>query len=345
MKRLSVSVRLGAILAGTMVVMAACTGGRAPASHKADHTFRLAHVLDTNHPVHLGLVRFAEEVERRTGGRFSIKIYPSGTLGSERETIEQVRIGTLELAKVSSSILESFVKEFKVLNLPYVFDGPEHKWEVLEGEIGRRILEAPVAKGFRGLCYYESGARSFYTRNRPIRTPEDLRGLKIRVAKSPVFVSLISCFDATPVPISFGELYTALSSGVVDGAENNIPSFYSNRHFEVCKYFSFDEHISTPDVLIIGERIWQRLTQEEREAFRQAAAESVKYQRRLWAERENEWIAEMEAKGIEFIHPDKAPFRAAVKPMYDDLTDPDLVELLAEIRAVSGSGRGKQGER
>jgi tripartite ATP-independent transporter DctP family solute receptor len=273
---------------------------------------KLAHGLDQQHSVHKGMVYFGQKLAEKSGGTLRVDVYPSGQLGSERECLELVQIGGLAMTKVSASVLEGFAPEFKVFGLPYLFRSNAHKVAVLDGPIGKEILAAPQSKFMRGLCYYDSGSRSFYTKTRAIRTPDDLNGLKIRVQESPMAFALIRAFGASATPIAFGELYTSLQQGVVDGAENNPPSFHLARHYEVCKYYSLDEHTSVPDVVVIGTHFWHTLTPQQQKWMQEAADESAIYQRELWEESTATSLAAVEKAGVEIIRPDKAAFAAKV---------------------------------
>ena len=197
---------------------------------------KLAHALDTSHSVHKGMVRMAERLTEYSDGQMRIDIYPSGQLGVERETVELLQIGSLAMTKVSTAPLEAFVPSMKIFSLPYLFNDRDHYFRVLDSEIGKALLESTEITRVRGLGYYDSGSRSFYTKDQPIRTPADLQGLKIRVMQSQTAVQMVSALGGSPTPISFGEIYTALQQGVVDGAENNAPSFYLSGHYETAKY-------------------------------------------------------------------------------------------------------------
>jgi len=203
-----------------------------------------------------------------------------------------------------------------VFGLPYLFRDDAHKNAVLDGPIGREILAAPERKFMRGLCYYDSGSRSFYTR-RPVRTPDDLKGLKIRVQESPMAFALIRAFGASATPIAFGELYTALQQGVVDGAENNPPSFHLARHYEVCKYYSLDEHTSVPDVVVVNTHFWHSLAPQEQRWLQESADASAVYQRGLWTTSTQESLAAVAKAGVEIIRPDKALFAAKVAELHE----------------------------
>ena len=276
---------------------------------------KLAHGLDPQHSVHKGMVFLGQRLAEKSGGALRVEVYASGQLGSERECLELVQLGGLAMTKVSASVLEGFAPEFKVFGLPYLFRDDAHKEAVLAGPIGREILAAPQSKFMRGLCYYDSGSRNFYTK-KPVRTPADLKGLKIRVQESPMAFALIRAFGASATPISFGELYTALQQGVVDGAENNPPSFHLARHYEVCKFYTLDEHTSVPDVVVIGTHVWNSLTPQQQKWLQEAADESAVHQHKLWDESTVTSLAAVEKAGVEIIRPDKAAFRDAVADLH-----------------------------
>jgi tripartite ATP-independent transporter DctP family solute receptor len=303
-------------------------------AHKEkSRVLKLAHGLDPTHPVHKAMVYMADRCKELSGGKLQIEIYPSGQLGSEQQCVELLQIGSLAITKVSAAVMESFVDEYKVLGLPYIFKSKEQAFKVLDGEIGKELLEAPEPYWIRGLCFYDAGSRSFYTIKTPIYKPDDLKGLKIRVMKSQISMELVKMLGGSPTPISWGELYTALQSGVVDGAENNPPSFYTSHHYEVCKYYSLNEHSMVPDVLIISLKVWKSLSAQEQQWLQQAANESVIRERELWAESVKESLAAVEKAGVTIIHPDKKPFAEKVEPMYDMFKDqPKIYSLLNRIR-------------
>ncbi len=295
---------------------------------------KLAHGLDVAHPVHLAMVHMAEEVDRLSSGEMRVDIYPGGQLGEERELIEMLQIGSLAMTKVSASPLESFVPEMTIFSLPYVFRDQEHLWRVLEGDIGRDLLLAGQPFFLRGLCYYDAGPRSFYTRDTPVRTPDDLRGLTIRVQRSITSSRMVQALGGAATPIDWGELYSALQQGVVDGAENNAPSFFLSRHYEVSGYYTLDEHTWVPDVLLLSTRVWEDLTVREREWLEAAVASSVVEQRRLWREATEHALEEARAAGVEIIVPDKALFREAVRSMLDSYRGTSVYELIEAIEGV-----------
>lgn len=295
---------------------------------------KLAHALDTNHPVHKGMVYMANRVWEKSSGHLRVDIYPSGQLGDERELIELLQIGSLAMAKVSTAPLEAFVPEMEIFSIPYVFRDDEHRWKVLEGEIGKRLLLAGEKFLLRGMCYYDAGSRSFYTKRAPILTPGDLKGLKIRVMNSPTSFKMIQVLGGSATPIPWGELYTALQQGVVDGAENNPPSFYYSRHYEVCKYYSLDEHTSIPDILLMSTMVWESLSAEEQRWLQEAIDESVDYQKRLWQESCAEALREVQKAGVQIYRPDKGAFRKAVVQMHEAYRGSPVYDLIQEIEQV-----------
>jgi tripartite ATP-independent transporter DctP family solute receptor len=295
---------------------------------------KLAHGLDVSHPVHLAMVHLAERLDELSQGAMRVDIYPSGQLGEERELIEMLQIGSLAMTKVSASPLESFVPEMTVFSIPYVFRDVEHLWGVLDGEMGRDLLVAGEPFYLRGLCYYDAGPRSFYTNGRPVRTPEDLGGLKIRVQKSITSTRMVQALGGSATPIDYGELYSALQQGVVDGAENNLPSFYLSRHYEVSRYYTMDEHTWVPDVLLISTHVWNALTPQERSWLEDAVASSVAVQRLLWREASDDALAQVRAAGVEIIEPDKDAFRGAVESMFESYRGTPVYDLLQAMRGA-----------
>jgi tripartite ATP-independent transporter DctP family solute receptor len=295
---------------------------------------KMSHGLEPVHPVHKAMVRMSERMRELSGGKVVIEIYPSGQLGSETENIEQLQHGALDLAKVSAAPLESFIKSMTVFNVPYVFRDPNHYWKVLEGPIGQKMLLDGVSKGLHGVGYYDSGSRNFYTIVRPVLTPDDLKGQKIRVQKSKTTMAMVEIFGASPTPIPWGELYTSLQQKVVDGAENNIPSFYTNRHFEVCKHFSMTEHTRIPDLVLISEATWRKLPAQVQSWLKQAVEESITYQRQIWTEETEKDLAECEKLGVTIYHPDLAPFREKAREMVRRYDGTEVGTLINQIEAV-----------
>lgn len=294
---------------------------------------RLGHALDTNHSVHKAMVKMGEELYRISSGTMEIKIYPNQQLGSERECLELLQIGSLDITKVSTGVLENFSPNMKVLGLPYLFRDREHAFNVLDGPIGKQLLEETIFFRIKGLAYYDAGSRSFYTKSKAIRTPSDLKGLKIRVMESVTAMKMVESMGGSPTPISWGELYTSLQQEVVDGAENNPPSFFLSKQFEVCKYYTLDEHTTLPDVLVSGSYFWDGLKEKQKKWLEEAVKISVDYQRKLWAESESYSLNELKKSGVEIVYPDKSEFEKMVKPVYDYYkTNKEMHNLINQIK-------------
>lgn len=304
----------------------------------AERRLRLAHGLPVDHPVHLGLVRLGELVEKRSDGRLTIQIFPNGELGGETQTIEQLQSGSLDLAKASAAPIASFAPDFGVFSVPYAFRDRDHCWAVLDGEVGREILALLDERGLHGLCYFDAGARSFYTAGEPILEPGDVRGLKVRVMESRTAMEMVAAFGGSPTPMAYAELYSALQAGLVDAAENNPPSFVSSRHYEVAGHYTLNEHSRVPDVLMVSARTWLSLPLAARTILTEAAGEASRYQRELWVERTAECLREIESRGVGVHRVDTAAFAAVVEPLRASYTGTRTGELLSRIAAVGGGG-------
>ena len=298
-------------------------------------TIKLAHALDASHPVHKALVYMSERFEEKSGGKYRIDIYSGGQLGTEREYVELLQIGSLGMTKVSCSVVEGFVKKFNVFSLPYLFRDDEHRFKVLNSEIGRQLFLEGEKYWICGLCYLDAGSRSFYSIKKPINSPADLQGLKVRTQESTTSMRMIQVMGGSATPIAWGELYTALQQGIVDAAENNPPSFYLSHHYEVSKYYSLDEHTSVPDILLISTVVWNSLPPQAQEWLQSAADEAAVYQRELWRIATQEALDEVQKAGVIVSYPDKKVFQDKVKDIYEDYrNEPEIYELIQKIRAV-----------
>lgn len=297
---------------------------------------KLGHAQVVNHPVHEAMLFMGEKIEEKSGGKIKVKVYPNQQLGSERELVELLQIGSLGMTKVSAAALEGFAPTMQVFGMPYLFRDDEHQRKVLNGPIGKQLLLDGEKFWLRGLCYYDAGKRSFYTKDKPVETPADLAGLKVRVMESPTAANMVRSMGSSPTPVSYGELYTALQQGIVDAAENNPPSLYTSKHYEVCKFYSLDEHTAIPDVVIISTKVWESLNPEEQEWVQEAADESAAYESILWAESTAESMRELEAAGVTITRPDKEPFRKAVEGVYEELkvAQPEIYTIVQSIREI-----------
>ncbi|WP_437819954.1 TRAP transporter substrate-binding protein [Sorangium sp. So ce1078] len=295
---------------------------------------KLSHVLEPSHPVHLAMEYMARQLDRRSGGAVELQIFPSGQLGSETESIEQVRRGALAMVKTSTAPLEGIIPEMAIFGLPYLFRDQEHYWKVLLGDVGRDLASAGAKAGVRGLCYYDSGSRSFYTRDAPILSPADLKGKKIRAMQSKTAMDTIAQMGGAPTPIAFGDLGSALQQGIVDGAENNPPSLFTSRHFEVARHYSLDEHSRIPDIILISQQVWESLSPAVQRWIEEAADESAAFQRDAWKKSTEDALDALKKAGVTIHEPDKAPFRREVQPMYDRLAGTEIGKLVERIQQV-----------
>lgn len=302
-------------------------------SNQEQKELKLAHGLPVGHPVSKAIDFLSTRCAELSDGALTIKIYPSGQLGSEQQNVELLQLGSLAMTKVSAAVLEGFSEDYKALGLPYIFRDKEHYFNVCDSDIGNDILLSTENKWLRGMCFFDAGSRSFYSTKKEINTPDDLVGMKIRVMKSKTAMNMVKALGGSPTPMSWGELYTSLQSGVVDGAENNPPTFYNSHHFEVCKYFTLDEHSSVPDVLIMSKVIWEKLTPKEQKILQQAVNDAVIKQRELWAEAENEALKELKKAGVKIIYPDKTLFSEKVSGMYESFkSNPKIYDYISRIK-------------
>jgi tripartite ATP-independent transporter DctP family solute receptor len=276
-----------------------------------------------------------ELVKERTQGRIEVEVYFGAQLGEEADTIEQTQAGVIDLNRVSLGPFNAIVPETQIPSLPYIFRSVEHMRHVMDGPIGDEILAAFEPHGVIGLAFYDGGARSFYNSQKPINSMADLAGMKFRVMQSDIFVDMVNALGANATPMPYGEVYSAIQTGVIDGAENNPPSYDTAKHAEVAKYYSLDEHLIVPEVLVISKATWDKLSAEDQAIIRQAAKDSVAKERELWDAQEKVSMDKVIAEGTTVTHPDKAPFIAAMKSVYDKyLTDPKLKDLVTRIQAT-----------
>lgn len=295
---------------------------------------KAAHNLDQTHPVHLATLHLKERLEAYSGGTVTLDLYPAGQLGPQTQCIAQLQNGTLDITVASASPMEGFVPEMSVFSLPYVFRDRTHYWAMLDGPIGRELLLKGVNKKLRGLCYFDAGSRNFYTKDKLIQSPDDLKGVKIRVMNSKTAMDMIRAMGGSPTPISWGELYSSLQQGTVDGAENNLPSFYSSKHYEVCKFFSMDGHTRIPDLVLIAEDVWNKLPEQIQTWVSAAALDASRYQREIWHAESRRSLEAAKAEGVEFFTPDQLPFVEAVEPMLKAYEGTPVGDLLNRIKAV-----------
>ena len=295
-------------------------------------TLRLAHTLPETHVVHQAMVFMAQRIDEKSQGRIQLKVFSGGQLGKESDTVALVQLGCLDMTKVSAAAMENFVPEAGLFTLPYIFRDSEHYWNFLESEHGLELLQLGKVVGLRGLTYYDAGARSFYTLDKMVETPEDLTGMKIRVMGSRNCQNAINALGAQAQSIPYGELYSALQQRVVVGGENNPPSFVTSRHYEVCKNYSLNEHSRIPDMLIMSQVNWEKLSAEDQKIIQEAADESRDLQKKLWAEQTKGALELVQAKGVKVHYPEKAPFAERCKDLYEPFNDHKIGEMLRVIK-------------
>lgn len=295
-------------------------------------TLFFAHSLPITHPVHKGILEMQRSLEEKSDGKLKIKIFPDGQLGTEREVLELLQIGSLAMTKVSAASMSNFAPEYQVTSIPYLFRDREHLFKVLEGEVGKRLLASGSEYLLRGLCFYDAGSRSFYAKKKAVNSPADLNGMKIRVMNDQMSVDMVNTLGASATPMAYGELYTALQQNVVDGAENNIPSFVTSNHYEVCKYYTFDEHTMVPDVVVVGTKFWNLLNDTEKEWLQEAADESVKRQKIFWQETVKENMEVLKMAQVQFVYPDKSEFSEKARPVLQRMMqDPKMKAVIEKI--------------
>ncbi len=295
---------------------------------------RLAETHPKGYPTEMADEEFARLVNVRSNGRIVIEVYPGSQLGEEKAVIEQVQFGAIDLTRVSISPLASFVPKLNAFQMPYLYRDPDHMWKVLKGDIGKELLGSLEPFGFIGLGWFDGGSRSFYNSKKPVRTPADLKGMKIRVQESELMLDLVRSFGAVPTPMPYGEVYSGLQTGVIDGAENNAPSYYSASHFEVAKFYTLDEHTMVPEIVIGSKISLGRLTKADQDLIKQAAFDAIDYQRAQWNAYVKLSMDKVTAAGCTIIPvPDKTEWMKAVDPMYKKQSK-EIQDLVARIRAV-----------
>ncbi|MFO8063683.1 MAG: TRAP transporter substrate-binding protein [Spirochaetia bacterium] len=315
--------------------MAAFASGQEEAEEAETHVFRLAETHAEDYPTTQGNYRFAELVEERTDGRITIEVYPDSQLGEESDVIEQVQFGGIDMTRVSISPVSSFVPELDAFQLPFLYEDPDHMWEVLLGDIGDEMFEKLEDSGFVGLTWYDGGARSFYTTEK-VETVDDLEGLNIRVQEAPLMMDMVELLGAVPTPMPFGEVYSGLQTGVIDGAENNWPSYYSTSHYEVAEYYIENRHTMVPEITIMNKDIFDELSAEDQEIIKEAARDSIDYQREQWSAFVEESKEEVLDAGIELTEPSSEVLKEMqerMEPLYEQQPE-EVLDMVDRIQAV-----------
>jgi tripartite ATP-independent transporter DctP family solute receptor len=298
--------------------------------------FRAADIQEENYPTVQALLFMDKLVSERTGGRHHIRVFHSRQLGEESQTIEQTRVGAIDLNRINVAAIGDVAPVLNVLALPFLFRSIDHLYQVIDGPIGNDILAAIEPNGFIGLAFYDSGARSIYTRSQPVRSLADLKGLRIRVQQSDLIIRMVRALGAEPIALPYGQVLTALSANLVDGAENNWPSFVSTDHYKVARFYSVTEHTMGPEVLVMSLRAWQELPEEDRAIFRAAARESSQFMRQLWLRWEEDSRRQAADAGVIIIsNIDRKPFEDATRPLRDEMrANPKFGPLIERIQSL-----------
>lgn len=315
-----------------LVVATALFAGGASES-KGVLKFKLAENQPGNNPISLGMLMFADLVKEKTNGSVEIEVYMDAQLGSESETIDQVQAGTLDIARVNTSALASTADEVGVFTLPYVFTGMDQKYRVLDGPIGQGVIAELTKYNMVGLEFWEAGSRNFYTTKKPILSVADMKGLKVRVQPSEVAIKMVELLGGAATPMNYGEVYQGLQTGVIDAAENDFVSYYTSGHYEVAKYFSLDGHMAPPAIVIMSAKSWAKLDDSQKQAFREAAVEASRWQRKAMDDFQNESRAVVEAAGCQVFDVDVKAFQDMVSPMYDMY--PQYKSVIEQIKATN----------
>ncbi|MGN0252310.1 MAG: TRAP transporter substrate-binding protein [Oliverpabstia sp.] len=337
--------KLAAFAAAMMLAvtgLTGCSGSSAATSEEATAekplVLTLAHGLSETHTVHIAMTEFAEQVEEETDGRIQVRILPNGQLGSENENMEQLMAGVISMTKVSAPGLATYNESYHTFGLPYIFDDTEDFYHVMDSQEMQDFFLSSEDDGFVTLTYYTSGARSFYTKNKAIRTPEDLKGLKIRVQDMKSQTDMLNALGGIPVAMSYGDVYTSLQTGIIDGTENNETALTTGKHGEICKVYSTDQHAMIPDVMVMSAKVWNTISPEDQQIILEAAHASTESHKIAWDAAIEEAIEEASTTmGVEFVNDvDKDAFREATSGMIDEYCQeyPGVQTLLDIINSV-----------
>ena len=272
----------------------------------------LAHGLSESHTVHIAMLQFAEEVKQKTNGRIIIKIFPNGQLGSETENLEQLQAGVIAMTKVSAPGLATYNDAYNTFGLPYIFSNIDEFYKIMDSDKMQDFFLSSEDDGFVTLTYFTSGSRSFYTKDKPIRKPEDLKGIKIRVQDMKSQTDMLTALGGTPVAMSYGDIYTSLSTGIIDGTENNETALTTGKHGEICKVYSVDEHAMIPDVMVMSSKVWNNIDPDDQKIILQCAKDATQSHKVMWDKAIDEAVAQAKDMGVEFVYDvDKEAFRSA----------------------------------
>lgn len=325
-----------AVLFASSVVFAGCGSSAKPQAGEQKvekKVLKLSSVLPNSHPTNRGMLLFAEKVKEKTKGSIEIQVFPTSQLGEQRDNLEQLKMGTLDMCMTSTGPLGQFVPTVDALSLPYVFRDTAHLHKVMDGKPAQMLAEDINKAGFTFLYWNDSGSRNLINNKRPITTPEDLKGVKVRVMNSQLMVNTLNSMGAIATPMGQGEVYSALQQGVLDGWENSPTTLLVLKLYEVSKYFSWTKHFMSPDAVVMSKKVYDKLTPAEQKAIMEASKEASIEQRKYWAEDEKKAVDELVVKGVKFNDvPDIKPFQDRVKPVWKQYTDKNGTALLDAIQ-------------
>jgi tripartite ATP-independent transporter DctP family solute receptor len=324
-----------AALAGSL----ALTGSpQIPAFAQASTTLKVSDVHAPGYPTVAAVESLGKKLQQATNGRLTVQVFASMQLGGEKEAIEQAQVGALQMARVSVGAIGPVIDDLNVLNLPFLFRNTAHMQKVIDGAIGTELLDKVTANekaGLVGLCWMDAGARSFYNTKHPVKSIADLKGLKVRVIGNPMFVDMANALGANGVAMGYDQVFSALQTGVIDGAENNPPSFVFDNHYQVAKNYTLTEHLIVPEVLVFSRKTWDSLSKDDQTLIRNFSREAQAEERVFWADYEKQAMDKARAGGVQIVESiDKQPFQDAVKPVWDKY-GPRFSELVKRIQAVS----------
>lgn len=329
---------LGIVLCITVIaLLASHFSKKQKKGQEPEYVFTYAENQPEDYPTTLGGYKFAELVEERTNGRIKIIVQAEGVLGDEKSIIQQMQFGGIDFSRVSLSPLSEIIPKLNVLQMPYLYTDSNHMWKVLEGEIGDEFLNSFQGSNMVAMSWYDAGARNFYNTKRPIKSLEDMKGLKIRVQESDLMMCMVEALGATAVPIAYDNVYSSLEKNIIDGAENNWPSYESSGHYEVAKYYTIDEHTRVPEVQLCAQSTWDKLTPKDQEMIRECAKESAVYERALWVDREKQSEKIVSENGVEVVilsAKEKERFREAVTGVYEEFCG-EYMDIIDKIIAAN----------
>ena len=324
-------------LTAGFATMAASSAPLSIASAQSKATFKASDVQPAGYPTVAATESLGKKLEAATGGRLTVQMYPSAQLGGEKETIEQTQIGAIQMLRVSAGALGPIVDDINVVNMPFLFKNTAHAQKMMDGDIGQELLDKITANAnanLVALCWMDAGARSIYNTKHPIKTVEDLKGLKIRVIGNPIFVDMMNALGGNGIAMGYDQVFSSLQTGVIDGAENNPPSYVFSNHYTAAKYFSLTEHLIIPEVLLFSKRAWTALSADDQKLIKTFAREAQFEERELWKKYEQAAMEKAKAAGCEIAEiADKAPFQAAVKPVWDKY-GPKYQDVIKRIQAI-----------